>query len=228
MSEFNFQETVNTGLQKIIDGGGLTAMIEKQIEKSVNEIVVDSLKAYSDFGRNLSEAVKGALSIDTGRLNLDEYNMVVLSIVRQKIEAAISLAGRERLSKDMDDLLGATAPAEIKLSDLIKEFKKWAVESKQSHCCTIIIEESEYRSRWIYLDPAGKKSKYECQFQILTGSDGGGVTFCKLGGVNPKEHLFLGTLYGFPRTVFRLYASGTNLVIDETDFDNEIESEYGD
>lgn len=40
-----------------------------------------------------------------------------------------------------------------------------------------------------------------------------------------KTTLFLGSLHGFPRSIFRMYAAGTKLQIDEVEFSSRVDSD---
>ncbi len=177
------------------------------------------------MGKALQAYVKESLQVDFRELDLLGYNAVVLAVVRQKLDNAIHQVGIEKLKKDMDELLGETAPAEIKLSELLVEFKAWARRQqkyaiKRSDVCTIHIGEREYGSRWIYLDPA-KVEKYQCKFRMLVREDGE-VSQWTLDGMDPKNALFLGPLYGFEKRMFQMYAAGTRLIIDTHDGDGTL------
>jgi len=118
---------------------------------------------------------------------------------------------------------------------LVEQFKKWAAERGSESQCTIIFEESQYGSRWLYLDQDRKKGKYDCRFSMLIPDKdvaGGTCTttgtvpsLCKIEGPDPKNTFIMGTLYGFERALFQMYAAGTKIIVDETEFDDGLERE---
>ena len=233
---FDLEQHVTDAVRELVTSGKLKVMVEAHVAKMLDSILGDALRSYGDIGKQIEAAVKQALAIDPAQLGLTGYNLTVLAIVKQKLDAAIEKVGVEKLSKDMDELLGTNAPVEIKLSKLIEEFKEWAAgQSGTGSRCTIIFEESSYGSRWLYLDKDARKGMYECQFSMLiSDKDGAGGTcttngtvpiICRIEGRDPKQTFIMGKLYGFERTLFQMYAAGTRVVVDETDFDDGLERE---
>lgn len=236
---FDLEQHVTDAVRKLVTDGKLAAMVESHVSKMLDSILADALRSYGDIGKQIQEAVKTAIAIDPAALGLHGYNQTVLAIVKQKLDAEIQRVGIEKLSKDMDELLGTNAPAAIKLSKLIEEFKEWAAhEHGTSDRCTIIFEESCYVSRWLYLDKEHGKKTYECQFSMLIpDKDGAGGTcattgatpsICRIKGRDPKQTFVLGTLYGFEKTLFQMYAAGTKIIVDETEFYDGLEREGDD
>ena len=233
---FDLEQHVTDAVRECVTSGKMKAMVETHVAKMLDSILGDALRSYGDIGKSIEAAVKQSLAIDPAQLGLTGYNLTVLAIVKQKLNAAVEKVGVEKLSKDMDELLGTNAPAVIKLSKLIEDFKTWAAGQHGAESrCTIIFEESQYGSRWLYLDKDAKKGMYDCQFSMLIPDEDGaggtctttGVvpTICKIEGRDPKQTFIMGKLYGFERTLFQMYAAGTKVVVDETDFDDELERE---
>lgn len=230
---FDLEQHITDAVRKLVTEGKMAAMVETHVAKMLDSILADALRSYGDIGKQIQEAVKTAIAIDPTALGLEGYNLTVLAIVKQKLEAEIHRVGVEKLSKDMDELLGTNAPAEIKLSKLIEEFKEWAGhEHGADDQCTIIFEKSSYHSRWLYLDKDRGKKWTECRFSMLIpdGDDtvGKAPSIFKFEGRDPKQTILLGKLYGFEKTLFQMYAAGTKIVVDETGFDNSIEREGDD
>lgn len=221
---FDLEKAVTDACRSFVEGGKLSAMVESHVGKMLDEILRDALRSYGDIGKQISEAVKKSLAIDTGQLGLSSYNATVLAIVKQRLDAAVHKVGTEKLAADMDALLGTNAPAEIKLSELICEFKKWAADETSDDRCTIIVDEQRYGSRWLNLDPSRGKEKYQCRFSILMPDDGNALV-SRIDGADPSKSLMLGVLYGFAKRLFQIYAAGTRVIVDETDFDNYLERE---
>jgi len=235
---FDLEQHVTDAVKKLVTEGKMAAMVEAHVAKMRDSILAAALRSYGDIGKQSQEAVKTAIAIDPSALGLCGYNQTVLAIVKQKLDAAVQKIGVEKLSKDMDDLLGTCAPETVKLSVLVEQFKEWAAGHGSESQCTIIFEESQYGSRWLYLDQDSKNGKYDCRFSMLIpDKDGAGGTctttgttpsLCKIKGRDPKQTFIMGTLCGFERTLFQMYAAGTKIIVDETEFDNSLEREGDD
>jgi len=219
----DFEAAVADATREHVKSGLLTKLVTDQVAKTMKSIVEDSLSAYSPFGKQLKETIVSQLSIDPSKIGLEAYNQTVLAIIRQKLDSILDLKVREKISKQMEELLGTDAPASIKLSKLVEEFKKWAREQYgHKSSCTIVLEEKgQYSSRWLYLDLEPRQTVTSSRFAMLI-SDDGKVTFHRFQGVDPKGGAFLGPVYGFERFLFQMYAAGTEIEIDEEDFDNSL------
>lgn len=222
MKSFDLEDTVATALRELVTSGALTDAVKKQVGKTMADVVQQCLSSFSPFGKQLKETVATALSIDPKALGLNGYNQTVLAIIRERLDHAIETVGREKLAADLEKMLGTDALREMPLSVFIQEFKKDARSHYSAHGrCTIILETPEYQMRWLYLDRNEAKTKYQCEFQLLIGDDGV-VHCCTMAGHDPKKSVFLGSLNGFSRRLFQIYAAGTRLVVDAEDFDTTI------
>jgi hypothetical protein len=223
----DIEAAVANATHELVKSGRLTEIIKTQVESTVERILKDALGEWSPSGKQLKEAVESALSIDPERLGLPGYNQTVLTIVRNALDARVEEVAGKKLKADLDQMLGTAAPKEIKLSALVKEFKKFARDrgghEEGEKAVTVILERDRgYSSRWLYLDVDPCKEKYRCAFQMLLSNDGD-VHVCKIDGHDPKKSIFLGVLTGFDRLIFQMYAAGTKVVIDQEEFDDELE-----
>lgn len=219
---FDLEQAIVSAVRNLVESGRLTEKVAEHADKMLDDIVGDVLRSYSDLGKQIKEAVKKSLSIDPEELGLAGYNRVVLDTIRGRLQRAIHQVGVEKLQKDLDELLGTNAPETLKLSKLIEEFKEWAANwGATTGRCTIILEETQYKSRWLRLDREARKDKYQCQFAILIGQDGH-PSFTRIEHADPNKAIMLGKLDGFAQRLFQLRAAGTKLEIDQEDFDDSL------
>jgi hypothetical protein len=208
---------VQRTVQAQFESGAVAAIVEKQIASSVASIVRDLLSEYSDFGKQLREHIKGNLRVDLSTLSLSEYNQLIISIIRAKLEGHLARIGQERMAADLEKMLGEAAPKEITATDLIRRFKRWAAHRGDvSRRVAVYIdapsEDTLAKGYWhLYLDTQERTTKYACEIQIGVSPEGK-MYSCTLSGHDPKKSVFMGALYGFPADLFRLYAAGTRLV----------------
>lgn len=207
---------VQAAFEKMASEGRIEAIIQEKVEKTVDGVLDDTLRKYSDFGKNLENAVAKGLSVNFNDLCLQEYNAIVLKIVKAKLDEAVNTVGREKIARDLEELLGGTTPAEVTLTELIGQFKKWVCEDSYdppSDEITLFLGDMRYSSRWIYLDPSANCERYKCRFSLLLREDGT-VASLSFDGIDPQKRAFIGSLNGFSRTLFQMYAAGTRLVVD--------------
>ena len=211
------EDAVITAFKGMVASGKLTQIINKKVGETVESVVDSALRPYSDFGKTLSTAVQDMLCIDKDKLALPGYNEIVLQIVKKKLDQGIEVIGKERLEKDMENLLSGAVPKDITLTKLVEDFKAWVREESHgsgydSHI-TCIEEKSKYGGGWIYLDPKAEREKYACQFRLGYSSDRE-IFSVTISGQDVGKKIFLGGLHGFERTLFRFYASRTLIIID--------------
>lgn len=84
----NIQEQVQSALNNIVESGTIEKIIAQKVEKAIEDILSDSLRSYSDFGKKLEEVVKQSLQIDLSKISTLGYQQIVVDIVKQKLQEA--------------------------------------------------------------------------------------------------------------------------------------------
>lgn len=221
---------VAKGLGQLIDSGRIETMIATQIEKTIGEIIQREMKEYSDFGKIVQEAVKAALTFDPQRISLPSYNAMVCDLIRQHVENAMRKDAADHVKKLMDELLG-TPPKQIKLSDLVEQFKEhvkdcWRYDGE--HAVTCIVEKTEYSSQWVYLGYKPDMDKYKCEFRMLVSHPYRGegpltVSTVWLGTSEVTSGVFLADRSGFERCLFQLWTCKVPIILDDDAVSREFE-----
>jgi len=210
----DFRNAVIESLDKVIASGKIEEMIEAKLTKTIESILDDALRSYGDFGKSIGEQVNASLKIDE-HLGLPAYNDLVLKIVQRQIDTQIGGAMQSQLAEQLADLL-KTPPAEVKLSDLTKEFSEFAIKDidrDHSDYFTFGMEQSSRGYRHLWFDPKGGKSQYSCKYRLGVTSEGRVFTL-SIDGENPDKRLFVGPFYNFERTLFQMKVAGTKLIFD--------------
>lgn len=195
--------------------------IEKEVNARVEKLIVESidraLRSYSDTGKLIEKAVEDALRVD--RLDLPSYGSLVAGMLKGQIEARVSEVVAGRLAQDMEELL-SLAPKEVKLSEIADAMREQHESEAHGPVITVIVEESQYGSTWVYLDEEkhhSSRDKYKCRFRMLI-SDDGEVSGAYVGEqqYRPKEH-WIGRAHGLEQKLRAYVACGTKIIIDEDD-----------
>ena len=61
--ELNLLEEINKAMQELIKGDVIKNIITKQLEQTVTEIVKNSMRSYSDFGKIISEKINQVVNL---------------------------------------------------------------------------------------------------------------------------------------------------------------------
>lgn len=207
----NIGDLISKAVAEKLDSAFVEKEVETRIAKLVTEAVDQALRAYSDTGKKVREAVEEALRVD--RLDLPSYGATVCAILKSQIEANVATLVSGQLAEDMEELL-KLAPKEIRLSELAEEM------IKDSHCdygpaITVIVEPTEYSSTWLYLDETEHHEKTrDCRHRLLIGEDGkisgGWFSHRKM-----DDGRYIGASYGLEQRLRAFVACGTRIILDE-------------
>ena len=202
---------------KMAETGAIQTIIEREIERTVGDILHSSLQPYSDFGKSLGKTIKSALNVDLDRLGIAGYNDTILKIVKTKLDSSMELFGKAQIEKDLEELL-KVPPKEIKLSQLVEQLKDHYGDHGRE--CTCIITHDMRMDGWgrVYLHKNDRVEKSDCEYEMAFTADGE-VYSVSIDGRDPSKKIFCGPFYGFERDLFQMYAAKTRLIIDEDDVD---------
>lgn len=228
-------DTVNN----MVESGVLEDQIKKSIECSIQEIIQENLKTYSDFGRELKSKVKDSLKVNFNELDLPTYNQLILEQVNSAVDLEVRQGGKENIANLIKEIL---QPSKDKytLSELIEEFKNEISsdpqdfgldddEISEGHEISLFIERDDsYSSRFthIYLDARSDVDyKHNCRYKINTSHDK--PYSVRVEGGELKPICVADRLSKFERTLLNMYATGATLELDrganEYKYDTEIE-----
>ncbi|MCC5465564.1 hypothetical protein [Pelosinus baikalensis] len=222
----DLNKLVNESLAKIQQDGFVQKVVEKQLKSTIESIVDDLFRSYSDFGKNLKKEIESQLKINLNELNLAGYNVMVLNAVKEKLDEAVTIQGVEKIQQALDAMLG-DVKKEYKLSELIKKMKEESNEygDHNGEEISFHIDSDRRILTFISFDEEDGQSEYECKYRLSVSKDGK-VTSVKIGNKELKNSVIMGGLYGLDETLFKIYASGAKLIIDEDDVN--LEYGYGD
>lgn len=215
---------VNSTLTDLKADGYVEKIVKEQLEKTLKDIVEDSFRSYGDFGKTLKKEIKKQMDINLENLDIPSYNQVILNTIKVELEHSIHEEGAKKIQEQMQELLG-TSKEEYKLSDLIREIVEQDCELNEldyEDCKEItVIVEDKYGSKYIYIDPEEDQDWYRCKYRI-TLDDDMSVSRAEIGDKSFDNKVILGGLYGADGTIFKMWARGAKLVIDdyETEFSN--------
>ncbi|MFW5438893.1 hypothetical protein [Paenibacillus apiarius] len=198
-------------------------LVRERLEKTLSDVVDSALRSYGDFGKRLQEEVEGQLNINLEKLDIPTYNQMILNVVKEKLDEAITVQGVNKIKARMDEILGG-AKQEYRLSEIIEKMKEAAMEYGDVDDSEISLHIKKGSTLWfIDFDPEEDKERYECRYRISIKEPKDGET----GKINTVEirdkkldnNAIMGGLRGVEAILFQMYAKGADLIVDDVDMD---------
>jgi hypothetical protein len=215
---------VNNALSELKEEGYVEKIVKKHLEKTIEDIVKDSLNSWSDFGKRLKEEVKKQMDFNLDRLDIPSYNHVILNVIKEELERSVHEEGVKKIQEQLKELLG-TAKEEYKLSELIKEMVEDELELNEleydSHKEITVHIEKRYGSTYVSFDPEADVSEWRCKYRLTLDEDGT-VRRVEIGDTSFDNKVIMGGLVGLDATLFKMWTRKAKLIIDkyETIFSN--------
>lgn len=215
----NIQEQVQSALNNIVASGTIEEIIAKKVEKTIEDILTDSLRSYSDFGKKLEEVVKQSLKIDLSKVSTLGYQQIVVDIVKQKLQEATLKHISEPIEKAINEVIAPIEKRTYKLSEIIEKYKEYEWDSSDDDEIEISfhVEYSEYGSIYIGFDKKRNKERYSCEYQFSIDKKDQAIWMFEIKGWKPQRgDLRASSIHGsFDHFIFNLYASQCPIEIDE-------------
>jgi hypothetical protein len=105
-TELKLVETVNETLVGLIGGDVIKGIIEKQLEATITDIVKESMRSYSDFGKTITEKINQVVGLAASNVELPEYTKFVSTVVLQQFDTVLQAQSKTQLSKLIASELG--------------------------------------------------------------------------------------------------------------------------
>ncbi len=225
---------VMDSLAKMESEGKVQEIVEKHVSSTVESIVKDAFGSWSDFSKNLKSQVESQLAVNLTELNLTTYNASILSAIKEKLDDQIANEGVARINESLEELLSVTKK-EYKLSELVtelaEELDKDEIGYDEYHEMTMHIDDSFSLSKIISLDSEAGKSEYDCKYRFWVDNKTGKVSNIEIkeGRYSNKRDIrefdaraIMRGFHGLEETLFKMYARGSTIIIDEDDVELEI------
>lgn len=212
----DLNKMMNDALAQMKEGNFVEGVVRKRLEKTITEIVDDVFRGYGDFGKKLKEYIEENLNINFNKLGLEGYNGLVLAAVKEQLDKTITVQGIGKIKETMDEML-KEIKEEYTLSEIIEKLKgessKEEYEFSYDEKVELKIEDGGSGYKRIYLDEEEKDYKHDCDYQIAINKEGKPYSI-KLKGNEINTKKIMGGLYGLEELLFKIYASGAKIVLD--------------
>jgi hypothetical protein len=216
----DIQVVVQDQLNKIITEGKLEAIVKAKVEKTVEDIVGDLVRSYSDFGKGLKEEISKAFKVDFDKISAVDYNHIVVSIVKEHLDKHLLSSVKQPIAEAITEYLGPLEKKEWRLSEIIEKFKQEEIEDKSDGGeISLHIEKSTYGSIHISFDKEEGKRSYDCEYRMSLNTKTGVPYSFNAGQYHVhRGDLRVESLHGaFEKFFFRLYAQQVTIIVDKCD-----------
>jgi hypothetical protein len=221
----DLNKIVNDTLVQMENENFVEKVVKNTLEKTITSIVDDVFRSYSDFGKNLKNHIEENININFDKLGVEGYNGLVLAAVKESLDRTITVQGIEKIKESIDEMLSDTK-SEYTLTEIIEKAKddttKEEYERDYDEQVHLIIEKSSYGYTHIYLDNEDDEPdcKWDYSYQIAIDKEGKPYNI-KFKGKEIDTKKIMGGLYGLDRLLFKIYASGAKIILDQgEDSDN--------
>lgn len=167
----NFLESVVSTFQQRVESGAVQKVIEDQVDKFVKDSISSMLASYGDFSKALKEKMEKELISNLDRLSLEQYNSLILGMVKKKLDDEYVNIARERVENSLKELF--QKPNITKFSQLIEMFKKdWEDDAREEEyeSATLHVEDNNHII-FVYFDYKPDVRDYSCRHRWVVGVD---------------------------------------------------------
>lgn len=216
------EKVVQDQLDGLVKEGAVEKIIRSTLEKTITSIIGDVLRDYSDFGKELKKQVAAAMNISFEQMKLVDYNHIVVGVVREQLDKTLLENAIKPISDTLKEYIGGLEKKEWKLSEIISDFSKEAHDDYGQFSITLTVDESGAGKtvfHHIYFDTESRKRKHECGYQLdLMDGKIFGFKAGRYSSISQDLNLTKTSLSrGFDSFIFRLYAAGATIEVDEDD-----------
>lgn len=214
----DFQLIVIAEIERQARSENIARLIEKKVDEVITESITSAFRSYGEVNKQIEAAIKDSLKIGD-RLDLPAYGVMVMALLRQKLDERVNSLIADRLDAEINEIL-SIAPKELKFSELVEAIVLAAGEDMSERygtSITCLVEEDE-RYGWlnVWLDKDDRIDKRDCEIRFTVSKDGG-LLSCSLDNKDPKKTIRMGPMWGYQKMIFGAYCCGSKIIMDDLD-----------
>lgn len=221
----DINKLVNETTDKII-AEKLPLIVEEKVTSMITGVLDNIFRTYSETGKAIEKKIEEALQVNLGKFDLVDYAGLVAQLVNSQLIKEINM---EPINNLIRNTIGIVNAEKMKISEVVGWFTSYAQEDDTTDSegeISLYIEKDDERS-WtvIHLHSEADKSKEECQVSLSISGNDNKIFHVSCGsywwkGLQSVDPLKLSQLDNLSHKVFRLYAAGVEIEMDETDEDS--------
>jgi hypothetical protein len=114
------QEKVNG----LVTTGAVDKIIEAHIAKCIDKLLDDMLSTYSDFGKQVKEAIGQKLQLNLTNLNIDCYSAMVLRTIEDTLRGSVTDKLATKVKNNVSEVLKLIEKKHWKLSEIVHTYRE--------------------------------------------------------------------------------------------------------
>jgi hypothetical protein len=208
-------------LQQKIQSGALEQALSKYADKLIDDCAQDVLRSYGDVGKAVKEALTKAIMPHIDDLtDFPSYHDFVAKRLRMAASEFYDQRLAEVLDKEISEIM-SELPEEITLSWVIDAVRKsitgYGEGEHMDEEMTLIIEDSSYGYRHIYIGKEADMEKYRCEYHLSLDKEGC-IYSMKIDEDDVKAKKCVGPFYGAERKLMAAYAMKAKVNLDQGEY----------
>lgn len=219
----DLQVAAQEKLSALIENGTVDAILEKRLTSTLESVVADIFKDYSEFGKDLKKVLSEKMAVNLNELKLDRYSSLVMQSI-EKILVGTALEGTlANIQNHVKSLVETLDKKTWKLSEIIQKYMDGQIsETSDAVYCA---GEPSYNSIWLEIGEKREtrshgSSKQEYEIRMLIDEKTGVVHNVWYKG-NSLSVLQVDKAYMFEAFLIQLWASQCTIEIDDDQADYE-------
>ena len=218
----DLQILVQKELDTIASNGTIEKIVAAQLEATIKSILKDSMREYSDFGKKIKDKINEALCIDLSNVSMVQYSAVVSAIIKEQLDKSLFATVNEPIARAVKEYTGLLEKTEWKLSEIIEAFKESIEIDDRKSSMTLDVKKSSYNYTHISFDKDFRKKEYDCAYNLSLDKEGKLYAFRAGQYVPHRGEIRQKPIFGrFDGFIFKMYAMGCSVIVDEDDCNTE-------
>lgn len=203
------------------DSGRIKEIMKNTLDKTMLETIETLFGRWSPFSKDLRDRLSKELRIDFEKMSLPEYNKVIVDQVKEIVDTHLVDQGMLKVKQELDSYLGAEGAREYKLSEIVEAVKQEVDEGEYpGDEMTVLIDEDRTVLTFVSLDADPGKSEWECKYRLAIAKDGK-LNSASINGSGYGAYVKLGDMDKAERLLYKIYATGSTIIVDTDDIDTE-------
>lgn len=156
----DFNKIITDKVADLESSGIIQQKIEKNIEAAITKSIDDCLGW--EFERQISKQIKESIGDIASKIKLNSYNSFIATAIENIVNVELNKDLKEKINTKLTQALTVTEK-EIKLSQIIEEFKRYECDNEEeySYCCNIKkYEEFSFKNVDITIQKENNNSYY--------------------------------------------------------------------
>ena len=225
MNDIKLVETVNNTLSELIEGDVVKNIIAKQLESTITNIVADSMRSYSDFGKVIKEKINQVVHLAASNVELPEYTKFVSGVVLEQFDKVLQEQSKDQLTKLIQSELGELPNGIVTAYQLFQKIEEsfQPEEYEEEREIEVCLENGTYGS--IYIKITDEENSEEIKLSLYAhGKDKKtfNIGYIESGGWNSRKTSTSERSFNtycmdkLEQFLFRLYCAQTEIDMTDT------------